>query len=291
MTDLNFSGRVAIITGAAKGLGRAYAFWLAARGCAVVVSSRASASGPSNVEDIVREIRASGGRAAGHEGDVQSIADAAAAVETALQNFGPPDIFISNAGVQAFRDFASVSLPEIQALLATNLLGAIVGVKAIWPVMLAQGYGRIVLTGSSAGMWGQMQSADYSASKAAMIGLARSLTIDVPNESDIRINIISPVAYTPMSASSFDPKWAEYASPDHVAPVVGWLCSEKCTSSGGIYHAGAGHVRRVQILEGPIRLLADGDIDAVMNSFAPQPEWTSSFASGAEILPAIAAEH
>lgn len=120
-----------------------------------------------------------------------------------------------------------------------------------------------------------------------MVGIARSLTIDVPTGADICVNVIAPAAYTPMSAGSIPAEWAGYASPDHVAPVVGWLCSDRCSTSGGIYHAGAGNVRRVQILEGPVHQLSEGDIDSVMRGLTAQPEWTSSFASGAEIMPEL----
>ena len=286
----DFTGRTAIVTGASKGLGRAYARWLAAHGCAVVVSNRPAADGASSAQAVVDEIVAAGGRAVAHDGAVQSESDAAAMVALASDHFGAPDIFISNAGVQAFRHFSSVTLEQMRELLDINLWGVIVGLKAVWPSMVERGYGRIVLTGSSAGMWGQMQSADYAASKGAMIGLARSIAIDVPEGADIRINIISPAAYTPMSSGSFDPKWADYASPDHVAPVVGWLCSEQCRTSGGIYHTGAGHVRRAQVLEGPVHKTTGGDLDSVMNGLERQPEWTSSFASGAEIFPAMMEE-
>jgi len=286
--DLDFSGRTAIVTGAAKGLGRAYALWLAARGCAVVASNRPGPDGVSSAQDVVDEIMAAGGRAVAHDGAVQSPEAAAEMVEIARSRFGAPDIFVSNAGVQAWRDFSTATLDQMRELIDINLWGAIVGLKAVWPEMTGQAYGRIVLTGSSAGLWGQMQSADYGASKAAMVGLARSLVLDVPEGADIRINVIAPAAYTPMSMGSIDAKWAGYASPDHVAPVVGWLCSEHCRSSGGIYHAGAGNVRRVQVLEGPVRLLSGGSIGEVMGSLTAQPEWVSSFASGAEILPEMA---
>jgi NAD(P)-dependent dehydrogenase (short-subunit alcohol dehydrogenase family) len=285
MAQLDFTGRTAIVTGASKGLGRAYARWLAARGCAVVVSNRKAQDGSASAQAVVDEIVAAGGLAVAHNGPVQSPDAAQEMVEIAKRHFGAPDIFVSNAGMQAWRDFSTVTLEEMRDLLDINLWGVIVGLKAVWPSMVERGYGRIVLTGSSAGMWGQMQSADYGASKAAMIGLARSVALDVPKDADIRINVISPAAYTPMSAGSIDPKWADYASPDHVAPVVGWLCSESCRISGGIYHAGAGNVRRTQIVEGPVHALSEGDIGTVMDSLIAQPEWTSSFASGAEIMP------
>ena len=283
--DLDFTGRTAIITGASKGLGRAYALWLAARGCAVVVSNRPAADGASSAQAVADEIARAGGRAIAHDGAVESAQAAADMVAAATTRFGPPDIFISNAGVQAFRPFSAVTLEEMRALIDINLWGCILGLKAVWPAMVANGYGRIVLTGSSAGLWGQVQSADYAASKAAMVGLARSIALDAPEGADIRVNVIAPAAYTPMSMGSIDPKWADYASPDHVAPVAGWLCSERCQSSGGIYHAGAGHVRRVQIIEGPVRAIADGGVDAAMAGLTPLPEWSDSFASGTEILP------
>ncbi|WP_313808800.1 SDR family NAD(P)-dependent oxidoreductase [Sphingobium sp.] len=283
--EFDFTGQTAIVTGASKGLGRAYALWLATRGCAVVVSNRPAGDGSSSAQAVVEEIVAKGGRAVAHDGPVQTAEAAAAMVEIAATHFGAPDIFISNAGIQAFRPFSTVTLEEMRELLDINLWGCIVGLKAVWPAMVDKGYGRIVLTGSSAGLWGQKQSADYAASKGAMVGLARSVAIDVPKGTDIRVNVIAPAAYTPLSMGSIDPKWADYASPDHVAPVVGWLSSPLCQSSGGIYHAGAGNVRRAQILEGPVHRLAEGDIDTVMHALDRQPEWTSSFASGAEIMP------
>lgn len=283
----DFSGRTAIVTGASKGLGRAHAHWLAARGCAVVVSNRLASDGTSSAQAVVDEITAAGGCAVAHDGPVQTPEAAAEMVAVARAHFGEPDIFISNAGVQAFRDFGAVTLEEMEALLDINLRGVLMGLKAVWPGMVAAGYGRIVLTGSSAGLWGQVGSADYAASKAAMVGIARSLALDVPEGADIRANVVAPAAYTPMSAGSIPAQWADYASPDHVAPIVGWLCSDRCTTSGGIYHAGAGHVRRVQILEGPVHRLSEGDIDTVMHRLDAQPEWTSSFASGAEILPEL----
>jgi NAD(P)-dependent dehydrogenase (short-subunit alcohol dehydrogenase family) len=281
----DFAGRAAIVTGAGKGLGRAYSHWLAARGCAVVVSNRLAADGGSSAQEVVAEIRETGGRAIAHDGPVEAETSSAEMVELCESQFGPPDILVANAGVQAWRSFSAVTLDEMRRVLEVNLWGCILGLKAVWPGMTARRYGRIVLAGSSAGLWGQAQSADYGASKGALIGLARSIALDVPKGADIQINVVAPAAYTPMSSGSFDPRWAEYASPDRVAPVVGWLASSNCRSSGGIYHAGAGHVRRVQILEGPLREIGESDIGEVMHDLPRQREWTSSFASGAEIMP------
>lgn len=286
---LDFAGRTALVTGAGKGLGRAYARWLAARGCAVVVGNRLAADGSSSARAVVDEIVAAGGRAVAHDGPVESEASASEMVALAQSSFGSADILICNAGVQHWRDFAAVTLDEMRQLLDINLWGTILAMKAVWPAMLGQGYGRIVLTGSSAGLWGQQQSADYSASKAAVVGLARAVALDVPADKDIRINVIAPAAYTPMSAASFGDRWADYASADKVAPVVGWLASERCGTSGGIYHAGAGRVRRVQVLEGPIVELSSGPIEEVMARLDALPEPTSSFGSGAEMMHEMAA--
>ena len=288
MADIGFTGRTAIVTGAAKGLGRAYAHWLAARGCAVVVSNRLSPDGRSAAQAVVDEIMAAGGLAVAHDGPVESEQAAAGMAALALRHFGGIDIFVSNAGVVRWSNFGTVTIDAMREVVDINLWGCIFGLKAVWPAMLASGYGRVVLTASSAGLWGQTQSAAYGASKAAMIGLARSVALDVPYAADIRVNVVAPAAYTPMSAAHFGEQWAEYASADKVAPVVGWLSSDRCRSSGGIYHAGAGHVRRVQILEGPIHDLADGTLDEVMTRLEHQPEWTSSFASAAEMMPEFA---
>lgn len=285
MTGADFADRTAIVTGAGKGLGRAYAHWLATHGCAVVVSNRLAADGGSSARAVASEIVAGGGRAIAHEGPVEVEASSREMVELCEGHFGPPDILIANAGVQAWRPFSTVTLEEMRRVLEINLWGCILGLKAVWPVMAERRYGRIVLSGSSAGIWGQAQSADYGASKGALIGLARSIALDVPEGADIRINVVAPAAYTPMSSGSFDARWADYASPDRVAPVVGWLASSRCESSGGIYHAGAGNVRRVQILEGPVREIGGGDIDEVMRDLPRENEWTSSFESGAEIMP------
>jgi NAD(P)-dependent dehydrogenase (short-subunit alcohol dehydrogenase family) len=284
----DFSGRTAIVTGAAKGLGRAYARWLAAHGCAVVVSNRLTAGGESAAQETANEILAAGGRVVVHDGAVESEEAATEMADLARRHFGGIDIFVSNAGIVRWGEFGAVTIDQMREVIDINLWGCIFGLKAVWPTMVAGGYGRIVLTASSAGLWGQVQSPAYGTSKAAMIGLARSIALDVPEPADIHINVVAPAAYTPMSAAHLDERWADYCSADKVAPVVGWLSSDRCHSSGGIYHVGAGHVRRVQILEGPIQDLSSATLDEVMERLEPQPEWTSSFASGAELMPELA---
>lgn len=285
MAGLDFSGRTAIVTGAAKGLGESYARWLADHGCAVVVSNRPAADGSSQAQAVVEGILSRGGRAAAHDGPVETADAAQEMVEVAKRHFGGVDIFVSNAGIVRFIDFSTVSIDEMREVIDINMWGAVYGLKAVWPSMLERGYGRAVLTGSSAGLWGQPQSASYSMSKAAMVGLARSVSLDIPEGKDIKVNVICPAAYTPMSAGHMGEKWADYASSDRVAPVVGWLCSDKCNVTGAIYHSGASNVRRVQTLESPVEDVESAPIEEVMARLTAKPEWTSSYASGAEVLP------
>ena len=279
----DFTGRVAIVTGAGKGLGRAYALWLARHGCAVVVNNRMR-DGVSSAQPVVDEILAAGGKAVAHDGPVEDKASADAMAALAISAFGGLDILICNAGVQCWVDFADLDVDEMRRLFDVNLWGTLLPLKAAWPPMVARGYGRIVLTGSGAGLWGQQKSLHYCTSKAAMPGIARALTLDVPAGTDICANVIAPAAYTPMSADVIGPEWADFLSADRVAPVVGWLASAACDVSGAIYHAGAGRVRRVRMVESARVELTD-DMDAVMRGLDGPSEPDSSFGAGAELMP------
>jgi NAD(P)-dependent dehydrogenase (short-subunit alcohol dehydrogenase family) len=281
----DFTGHVAIVTGAGKGLGRAYALWLGRHGCAIVVNNRLR-DGISSAQAVVDEIRAFGGKAVAHDGPVEDAASARSMIDLARSAFGGVDILICNAGVQRWADFAELDLDEARRLLDVNLWGTLYLLKAAWPLMVARGYGRIVLTGSGAGLWGQQRSVPYCASKAAMVGIARALALDVPTGADIRINVIAPAAYTPMSSDVIDPKWADFLSPDRVAPIVGWLASEACDVSGAIFHAGAGRVRRARMIES-VRTDLNDDVDAIIHGLDGPFEPNSSFGAGAELMPEL----
>lgn len=282
-----FSGRVAIVTGAGKGLGRAYAKWLGERGCAVVVNNRLSgASAESSAEAVVREIIDKGGRAVAHHGPVEDPKSAMSMTKLAQDAFGGLDILVANAGIQRYVHFSEMTAEEFRSIVDVNLWGTFYPLKAAWDVMVANGYGRIVLTGSGAGLWGQPSSVHYSATKAAMQGIARSLALDVPKEADIRINVIAPAAYTPMSASAIDAKWADFMSADRVAPVIGWLASEQCDVNGAIFHSGASRIQRVRILEGE-RLEIDGDLTEIVHALGGPEEPHSSFGAGARLMPEL----
>ncbi|GAC1572394.1 MAG: SDR family oxidoreductase [Sphingomicrobium sp.] len=283
----DFSGRVAIVTGAAAGLGRAHALWLARHGCAVVVNNRPR-DGKSRAQAVVDEIVAAGGRAIAHDDVVETETAGRTMVASAIDQFGRIDILVCNAGVQWFEDFNGLDLAANRAIIDVSLWGSLYPVHAAWPHMVEQGYGRVVLTGSGAGQWGQIKSVPYCTAKAAMIGIARGLTLDVPEGADIRANVIAPVAYTSMSNSVLGKEWSDFLSPDYVARIVGWLASEACQESGMIYHCGAGRVRRVRLVESPAVEVGEEDIGMALASIASGHEPASSFAAGAELIPEFA---
>jgi NAD(P)-dependent dehydrogenase (short-subunit alcohol dehydrogenase family) len=282
-----FSGQVAVVTGAGGGLGRAYARWLAARGAGVVVNNRAKPNGASSAATVAAEIQAAGGKAIAHVGDVKDPDSSETMVALATATFGPPDILICNAGIQQWATFATMPIPDMRAMVDINLWGTLYPILAMWPGMVKRGYGRIVLTGSGAGLWGQPQSVPYCVTKSAMVGLARGLALDVPKGADIRINVIAPAAYTAMSSGSVAAHWADYMAAERVAPVVGWLASAACNERGMILHAGAGRVRRVRLLQSERAELNNGPVDRLLRGLDGPPEPRSSYGGGATLMPEL----
>ncbi len=258
MSD-TFTRRVALVTGAGKGLGRAYALWLSAHGSAVVVNNREHAGVPSSAHAVVEEILARGGSAVANGYSVEDENGARAMVAHAISEFGRLDVLVCNAAIVPRASFIDVSIAELRQLVDINLLGVLLPLHAAWKQMRAAGYGRIVLISSSVGLYGEKDLATYGATKAAVIGLARALTKEVPPEADIKINVVVPFAYT--SAAAVSPRMdglADKLSPDKVAPVVGWLASEACQYTGLVLHVGGGRATRARILE-----TAPVDIDVV----------------------------
>lgn len=287
--NVRFDGQVALITGAGKGLGRAYALWLAAHGATVVVNNRTHPGQPSSAQSVVEEIVHSGGKAFADHHAVQDEAGSRAMVEQAYERFGRLDILICNAGISDDTPFQEISLDRVREIMDVNYWGTVYPVHAALPRMLAAGYGRIVLTTSQAGLFGETGSAAYASSKAAMIGLARSIARD-SGEVDLRINLVAPAAYTPMSRRHIEAKWSDYMAPAKVAPVVGWLSSAACDRSGMIFNAGAGRVRRVKLLEGLPVEIPDDDMSAcwpALDDMSGAVEADSSFGSGQVLMPEL----
>jgi len=241
--------RVAIVTGAGKGLGKAYALMLAQNGYAVVVSNRTHPGVPSSAQIVVDEITRLGGTAIAHEGAVDDPQAAAGMSALALERFGRIDAMICNAGIMPeglFKDF----VPETsRQLVEINLLGTIYPLQPAWRHMIEQGSGRVVLTGSAVGLFGHGTTAVYGATRSAMVGLARSLALEVPDGIDVGINVLLPLGYTTMAAQQMPPEQGAHLPVEKVAEVATWLCSEDCRTSGRIFHTGGGRVSRVAIMD------------------------------------------
>ena len=251
--EIRLDGRVALVTGAGRGLGRAYALELARRGAAVVVNDpgvneRGDDLGDrSPADEVVAEIRQAGGRA---EADYGSVADAAGAdgmVRRAVDAFGGLDILINNAGNHRRAVFPEVKVEDLSAVLDVHLFGTFRVTLAAWPIMAERRYGRVVFTTSQTGFYGKVDSVSYGAAKAGLIGLMHGLRLSA-EPLGIKVNCISPFALTRMG-SIFPKEIAPLIDPAQVAAAVAFLSSEECPLSGEILIAGGGHFALARIVE------------------------------------------
>jgi NAD(P)-dependent dehydrogenase (short-subunit alcohol dehydrogenase family) len=245
LQDVRLDARVAIVTGAAAGLGKAYALHLAARGAAVVVNDIQRDADGWSVDRVADEIRSAGGRAVPDHNTVASPDGGRAIVATANAQFGALDIVVANAGIVRRGPFDELSDDDMRSVLNVNLEGAIWVTQAAYPLLKAQGRGRIVLVTSSAGIYGHGFGVNYCASKAGIVGLLRALSIE-GSTCGVRTNAISPFALTPMTRTTpgLSAQDAERLDPDFVAPVVVYLASDDCELNGQILTAGGGTVAR-----------------------------------------------
>lgn len=254
MSDMHFDGRVAVITGGGRGLGRAYALLLAERGAKVVVndpgvsmSGDATDEGPA--EALVAEIRAAGGEAVANTDSVATPEGGRAIIGSALDHFGRIDILIHSAGNVRRGSLNELAYEDFQSVLDVHLRGAYHVVREAFPHMTAQQYGRIVLTSSINGLYGKSDNVTYSICKAGFMGLSNTAAIE-GQDAGIKSNLIVPAAVTRMSegidTSQFPPM-----DPAMVAPMVAYLCHESCTVSGEMYVAMAGRLARAYIAETP----------------------------------------
>jgi NAD(P)-dependent dehydrogenase (short-subunit alcohol dehydrogenase family) len=247
---LRFDDRVAIVTGAGGGLGRAYARLLAARGAAVVVNDidRQGEDGRTPAAVACEEIVKDGGTAIPFDASIAEPDAGAAAVEAAIEAFGRLDIVVNNAGIVRDRSFAKMSEEELQAVLGVHLLGSFRLTQAAWPRLVERQYGRVVMTTSVAGLFGNFGQANYSSAKAGLMGLGKTLAIEGARK-NIKVNIVSPGAATSMTAAGLPENMHAVMSPDRVAQLVGYLCHEACVPTGEIFFAAAGNYARDLIIQ------------------------------------------
>ena len=252
MADLTFDGKVAIVTGAGGGLGRAHALELARRGALVVVndlggSVDGTGSSESAAQKVVDEIRAAGGEAIPNFDSVSTPEGGESIVRSAVDAFGRVDIVINNAGILRDKSFANLTADLVEPVLDVHLKGAFFVTRPAWVHMREQGYGRIVNTTSASGIFGNFGQANYGAAKMGLVGLARVLAQEGAKY-NIKANAIAPVARTRMTEDLLGPA-AELLEPELVTPVVIYLAHEDCPVSGEIYSVGGGRVARVFIGE------------------------------------------
>jgi len=251
---IRFDGRVALVTGAGNGLGKAHALLLAARGAKVVVNDLGGAvSGEgrstSAADQVVAQIEAAGGEAIANYDSVADAAGARAMVDAAVQRFSRLDILINNAGILRDKTFAKMDIQDFRTVLEVHLMGGVLCSQAAWPVMKEQGYGRIVMTSSGAGLYGNFGQSNYGAAKMGLVGLMNVIKLEGA-KSGILINSVAPIAATRMTEALM-PKYAlEQLKSEWVAAAVAYLASESCKVTGHVISAGAGYFARTQMMEG-----------------------------------------
>lgn len=254
MPELRFDNRVAVVTGAARGLGRTYALLLAARGAKVVVNDIGGAmSGEgANAEPalrVVQEIQAGGGEAVASTESVVTPAGGKAIIQSALDHYGRIDILIHSAGNVRYASLKEISQADFDAVLDVHLRGAFHLVRPVFPLMCAAGYGRIVLTSSIGGLYGNARVVNYGAAKTGMIGLSNIIAVEGAAEG-VQCNVILPSALTRM-AEGLDTSRYPPMEPELVAPVVAYLCHESCVLTGEMLVSIAGRVARAYVAETP----------------------------------------
>ncbi|MEL3890022.1 SDR family NAD(P)-dependent oxidoreductase [Ferrovibrio sp. MS7] len=250
---IDFQGRVAIVTGAGSGLGRSHALALAARGARVVVNDLGGAvdgtGGSAKAADqVVAEIKAAGGEAVANHDSVSDAAGAARIVQAAMDAWDRVDVLVNNAGILRDKSFAKMELGDFDTVVDVHLLGSAYVTKAAWPVMQAQNYGRIVMTTSAAGLYGNFGQTNYAAAKLGLVGLMNALKQEGA-KNGILVNTIAPVAATRMTEALFPPALLPHLKPEYITAAVVYLCSEACNATGDIVSAGAGFYAKAQVVE------------------------------------------
>ncbi|OBF97384.1 SDR family NAD(P)-dependent oxidoreductase [Mycolicibacter sinensis] len=249
-----FDGRVAVVTGAGRGLGRAYAQLLAERGARVVVNDTGADLTGDGVrveaaEEVAEEIRAAGGDAIACTASVATPQGGQDIIAAAIEHYGRLDVLIHNAGNVRRGSLRQMSYQDFDAVLDVHLRGAFHVVRPAFPVMCDAGYGRIVLTSSIGGLYGNCGVANYAAAKAGVVGLSNVAALEGA-PAGVRCNVVVPAAVTRM-AEGIDTSGYPPMQPELVAPVVGWLAHESCSVTGEVLIALAGRVARAVVAESP----------------------------------------
>jgi NAD(P)-dependent dehydrogenase (short-subunit alcohol dehydrogenase family)/uncharacterized OB-fold protein/putative sterol carrier protein len=264
MDKIRFDDRVAIVTGAGAGLGRAYALELAQRGAKVVINDLGGArdgsgeGSASPADQVVAEIKQLGGEAVANYDNVATVQGGENIVKAALDAFGRVDILVNNAGILRDKSFLKMEPENWHAVMDVHLNGAYNVTRPATAVMKENGYGRIVMTTSAAGLYGNFGQTNYSAAKMALVGLMNTLKLE-GKKYDIKVNTIAPIAASRLTEDVMPPDLFEKSKPEFVSPMVLYLCSERCKESGAIFNSGMGYFNRAAVLTGPSTQLGDAE--------------------------------
>lgn len=273
---INFDGQVAIVTGAGAGLGEAYALDLASRGAKILVNDLSEEAAAK----VVSQIEAAGGQAMAFAASVSDEAAMQDMIAKAVEAWGRVDIFVANAGILIDRSFSKMTMAEYDKVIDVHLRGTVCGLKAVWPQMIEQNYGRIVVTTSVAGLFGNFGQTNYGSAKSGLVGLMNTLKIE-GEKSGIKVNAISPGAATQMTENIIPEPLKETMSASRVAPAVTVLCSEDAPSgvilqaNGGIFSVAQMVLTRGAHLKGDIQA---EDVQAAWDEIT-NPEGQSNFAT------------
>jgi len=286
--SIRFDGKVAIVTGAGGGLGRTHALELARRGAKVVVNDLGGAvdgtGGNSKAaESVVAEIKAFGGTAIANGASVADDAGVDHLVKQTMDAFGRVDILVANAGILRDKTFAKMELKDFDAVMAVHLMGTVKPAKALWQIMRDQQYGRIVVTTSSTGLYGNFGQTNYGAAKMSLIGFMNSLKLEGAKD-NIKVNAICPVAGTRMTENLMPPNVLEMLKPDYVTPAVVYLVSEEAPT-GIILTAAAGAFAAAQLVETEgVNLGHQATADDIAANFAKIADFSTAkhYNAGAE---------
>ena len=272
MSEIRFDGKVAIVTGAGGGLGEQHALELARRGAKVVVNDLGGSldgSGGSSAaaERVVAEIKAAGGEAIANGSSVTDDAGVQRMIQDTMERWGRVDILVANAGVLRDKSFSKMDIADFEFVVNVHLMGTVKPVKALWEIMRAQNYGRIVVTTSSTGLYGNFGQTNYGAAKLALVGFMNTLKLE-GQKNNIHCNAISPVAATRMTEGLMPPDVLAKLAPKSVTPAVVYLCSEEAPN-GVVVTAGGGAFAQARIFETEGAFLGtDATVEAVRDHFA-----------------------
>jgi NAD(P)-dependent dehydrogenase (short-subunit alcohol dehydrogenase family) len=253
MADIRFDGKVAIVTGAGGGLGRAHALELAKRGAKVVVNDLGGSMDGSGAHSeaslkVVEEIKAAGGEAIANGSSVTDDVGVQRMVKDAMDHWGRIDILVANAGILRDKTFAKMEIGDFQVVVDVHLFGTVKPAKAVWEIMREQNYGRIVVTTSSTGLYGNFGQSNYGAAKLSLVGFMNTLKLE-GQKNNVHVNAISPVAATRMTENlGMPPEVLAQLKPEYVTPGVVFLCSEEAPT-GAVLTAGAGAFALSRIVE------------------------------------------